>query len=126
MKKVINTEKAPKPVGPYSQAIENRGFLFISGQIPVIPETGQIISGNIREQTRQVLRNIDSILNAGGYSKEDVVKCTCLLTDINSFREMNAEYAVYFENEPPARAAYEVSDLPLGAAIEIEAIAMKS
>jgi 2-iminobutanoate/2-iminopropanoate deaminase len=126
MKKVIYTGNAPKPVGPYSQAIENRGILFVSGQIPVNPETGEIISGNIREQTRQVLKNIDSILNAGGYSKDDVVKCTCLLKDLDNFREMNAEYAVYFDSEPPARAAYEVSNLPLGAAIEIEAIAMKS
>jgi 2-iminobutanoate/2-iminopropanoate deaminase len=125
MKKIIKTEKAPKAVGPYSQAIENRGILFISGQIPVDPESGEMISGTIREQTRQVLKNINSILTAGGYSKKDVVKCTCYLKDITDFQEMNKEYAIYFEGEPPARAAIEVSNLPLGAKIEIEAVAMK-
>jgi 2-iminobutanoate/2-iminopropanoate deaminase len=125
MKKIIYTDKAPKPVGPYSQAIENKGILFISGQIPINPETGEMVSGNIREQTKQVLRNINSILTAGGYSKEDVVKCTCLLKNINDFKEMNEEYAEYFNSEPPARAAYEVSNLPLGSAIEIEVIASR-
>lgn len=125
MKKVIYTEKAPKPVGPYSQAIENMGILFVSGQIPLNPVTGEFVSGPIQEQTRQVLKNIDNILAAAGYSKEDVVKCICLLKDINDFREMNAEYEIYFNSNPPARAAYEVSNLPLGAAIEIEAIAIK-
>jgi len=125
MKKIIYTDKAPKPVGPYSQAIENKGILFVSGQIPINPETGEMVSGNIREQTKQVLRNINSILTAGGYSKEDVVKCTCLLKNINDFKEMNEEYAEYFNSEPPARAAYEVSNLPLGSAIEIEVIAFR-
>jgi len=125
MKKIIYTDKAPKPVGPYSQAIENGGFLFVSGQIPIDPKTGETVSGSIREQTKQVLSNINSILTAGGYSKEDVVKCTCLLKNINDFKEMNEEYAEYFNSEPPARAAYEVSNLPLGAAIEIEVIASR-
>jgi 2-iminobutanoate/2-iminopropanoate deaminase len=125
MKKVIYTKKAPKSVGPYSQAIESNGILFISGQIPVNPATGEMVSGTIREQTRQVLRNIDNILTAAGYSKEEIVKCTCLLKDIGNFKEMNEEYATYFVGAPPARAAYEVSHLPLDAAIEIEAIAIK-
>jgi 2-iminobutanoate/2-iminopropanoate deaminase len=125
MKKIIKTEKAPKAVGPYSQAIENRGILFVSGQIPIKPESGEMVSGTIREQTLQVLKNIDSILIAGGYSKKDVVKCTCYLKDINDFQEMNKEYSIYFESEPPARAAFEVSNLPFSARIEIEAIAMK-
>jgi 2-iminobutanoate/2-iminopropanoate deaminase len=125
MKKVIYTEKSPKPVGPYSQAIKSNGILFISGQLPVHPLTGKMVSGTIREQTRQVLKNIDNILTAGGYSKEDIVKCTCLLKDIGHFKEMNEEYATYFVSAPPARAAYEVSNLPLDAAIEIEAVAIK-
>lgn len=125
MKKIVKTEKAPKAVGPYSQAVENKGILFVSGQIPINPETGELISGDIREQTRQVLKNMDSILTAGGYSKKDVVKCTCYLKDIKDFQEMNKEYANYFDSEPPARAAFEVANLPLGANIEIEAIAMK-
>jgi 2-iminobutanoate/2-iminopropanoate deaminase len=125
MKKIILTDKAPVPVGPYSQATEKNGFLFISGQIPVDPETGSLVKGTIREQTRQVLQNIENVLAAGGYSRKDVVKCTCLLKNIYDFREMNEEYSKYFGDEYPARAAYGVSDLPLGAAIEIEAIAMK-
>jgi 2-iminobutanoate/2-iminopropanoate deaminase len=125
MRKTVKTEKAPKAVGPYSQGVENRGMLFVSGQIPINPETGALVTGDIREQTRQVLKNIDSILTAGGYSKKDVVKCTCYMKDIKDFQEMNKEYAGYFDNEPPARAAFEVANLPLGAKIEIEAIAMK-
>jgi len=125
MKKPILTDKAPKPVGPYSQAIEKNGLLFISGQIPINPQTGILVVGTIREQTKQVLQNIDNILLAAGYSRKDVVKCTCLLKNINDFREMNEEYSQYFTNEYPARAACEVSNLPVGASIEIEAIAMK-
>jgi 2-iminobutanoate/2-iminopropanoate deaminase len=125
MKRIIFTEKAPEPVGPYSQAVENKGILFISGQIPVDPATGIIVAGTIRDQTRQVLQNINNILSAAGYSMKDVVKCTCLLKNINDFKIMNEEYTGYFKGEYPARAAYEVSNLPLGAAIEIEAIAMK-
>ena len=125
MKRIIITDKAPKPVGPYSQAIENKGFLFVSGQIPIDPATGNMAGSTIREQTSQVLLNINSILAAAGYTKEDVIKCTCLLKNINDFREMNEEYAKYFKSEHPARVAYEVSNLPLGALIEIEAIASK-
>jgi len=125
MKRLIYTEKAPRPVGPYSQAVENNGLIFVSGQIPVDPATGSIVGGTIRDQTRQVLQNINNILAAGGYSMKDVVKCTCLLKNINDFRDMNEEYTTYFKGELPARAVYEVCNLPLGAAIEIEAIAMK-
>jgi 2-iminobutanoate/2-iminopropanoate deaminase len=125
MKTIILTENAPRAVGPYSQAIEKNGMLFISGQIAIAPETGELKSGSISEQTRQILQNIDAILTAAGYSKSDIVKCTCLLKDINDFSEMNKEYAAYFTEDPPARAAYEVVNLPLGARIEIEAIAVK-
>jgi 2-iminobutanoate/2-iminopropanoate deaminase len=125
MKKIILAEHAPLAVGPYSQAIEKNGMLFISGQIAIDPETGELNRGNITEQTRQVLRNIDAILTAAGYTAREVVKCTCLLRDIGDFGAMNKEYAEYFKDDPPARAAYEVSNLPMGAGIEIEAIAMK-
>ena len=125
MKKVIQTEKAPGAVGPYSQAIDHNGTLFVSGQICLDPETGKPVNGGIGEQTRQVLKNIDTILTAAGYSKREVVKCTCLLKDMDHFREMNAVYEEYFDEDPPARAAYQVVRLPLDVLIEIEAIAMK-
>jgi 2-iminobutanoate/2-iminopropanoate deaminase len=125
MKRIILTDKAPVPVGPYSQAIEKNGFLFISGQIPINPQTGSLVVGTIREQTKQVLQNIDNVLIAAGYSRENVVKCTCFLKDINDFRDINEEYSKYFTSEYPARAAYEVANLPVGARIEIEAIAIK-
>jgi 2-iminobutanoate/2-iminopropanoate deaminase len=125
MKRIILTYKAPVPVGPYSQAIEKNGFLFISGQIPINPQTGSLVVGTIQEQTKQVLQNIDNILITAGYSRENVVKCTCFLKNINDFRDINEEYSKYFTSEYPARAAYEVANLPVGARIEIEAIAMK-
>lgn len=125
MKKIIHTKKAPQAVGPYSQATEQRGMLFVSGQIPIIPETGKLAEGGIKEQTQQVLKNIDAVLQAAGYSSLDVVKCTCLLKDMDHFQEMNEIYAGYFKLEPPARAAYQVVKLPLDVLIEIEAIAMK-
>jgi len=125
MKKIIQTKKAPGSVGPYSQATEQNGMLFVSGQIPVIPETGKLAEGGIREQTEQVLKNIDAILNAAGYGSWDVVKCTCLLKNMDHFQEMNEVYAGYFRQDPPARAAYQVAKLPMDVLIEIEAIAMK-
>jgi len=125
MKKVVHTSKAPGAVGPYSQAIEKNGVLFVSGQICLDAASGKLVDGGIREQTRQVLQNIDSILAAAGYSKRDVVKCTCLLTDMDHFQDMNAVYGEYFNEDPPARAAFQVSRLPLDVLIEIEAIAMK-
>ncbi len=125
MKKIIQTETAPKAVGPYSQAVEKAGILFVSGQIPLSPVTGKLIEGDIGEQTKMVLANIDGILKAAGYNKDDVMKCTCLLDDIGDFKEMNKVYEEYFNEKPPARAAYEVVNLPLGAKIEIEAIAIK-
>jgi len=125
MKKIIHTRKAPKAVGPYSQATEQKGMLFVSGQIPLIPETGKLAEGGIKEQTQQVLKNIDAILRAAGYSSWDVVKCTYLLKDMDHFQEMNEVYADYFKQDPPARAAYQVVKLPLDVLIEIEAIAMK-
>lgn len=125
MKKVITTEFAPKAIGPYSQAIEKNGFLYISGQIPIDPTTGMVIEGSIKEQTEQVMKNIGAILKAAGYNFSDVIKCVCLLSDMTNFGAMNEVYGRYFENEPPARAAFGVVKLPLGALIEIEVIASK-
>ena len=121
MKKIIHTEKAPKAVGPYSQAVEANGFLFISGQIPMDPATGKIVAGGIREQTDQVMKNIGSILAETGCTYTDVVKSTCLLSDMENFAAMNEVYAKYYPEDPPARAAYGVVKLPLG---EIETIAV--
>jgi 2-iminobutanoate/2-iminopropanoate deaminase len=125
MKKVIHTSNAPKAVGPYSQAIEINRTLFISGQIPLIPETGNMVEGGIREQTEQVLKNIHAILIEAGYTPEDVVKSTCLLNDMDNFGAMNEVYARFYAVDPPARAAYQVVKLPFGAMIEIETIAAK-
>ena len=125
MKKIIYTSEAPEPVGPYSQAVEVDGTLYISGQIPVDAKTGKIPEG-IEAQTRQVMENIGIILQAAGYSFSDVVKSTCLLSDMNNFKAMNAVYATYYKENPPARAAFEVGRLPLDVLVEIETIACKS
>jgi len=125
MKKVISTGHAPKAIGPYSQAIETNGMLFISGQIPIDPATGAFIEGGITEQTEQVMRNIGAILKEAGYTFDQVVKSTCLLSDMDNFAAMNAVYGKYYAENPPARAAYGVVKLPMGALIEIETIACK-
>jgi 2-iminobutanoate/2-iminopropanoate deaminase len=125
MKKIIHTTLAPKAVGPYSQAVEINGMLFISGQIPLDPSTGQMAEGGITEQTEQVMKNIGEILKEAGYQFSDVVKSTCLLSDMDNFAAMNAVYGRYYPENPPARAAYGVVRLPLGALIEIETIAAK-
>lgn len=125
MKKVVFTENAPKAIGPYSQAIEKNGFLYISGQVPIDPATGKLIEGDIKDQTERVMKNIGAILEAAGYNFSDVVKCTCLLSDMANFGAMNEIYGHYFIENPPARAAFGVVKLPLGALIEIEVIAAK-
>ena len=125
MKKIVKTQKAPKAVGPYSQAVEVKGMLFVSGQIPMDPETGKIVEGGIKEQTEQVMKNIGIILGSAGYSFDDVIKSTCLLDDMDNFAAMNEVYAKYYPENPPARAAYGVVKLPLGVMIEIETIAAK-
>ena len=125
MKKVIHTDQAPAAIGPYSQAIEQNGMLFISGQVPIDPKTGQVIEGGIKEQTEQVMQNIGAILKAAGYSFQEVVKSTCLLSDMDNFAAMNQVYGTYYPSDPPARAAYGVVKLPLGVLIEIETIAIK-
>jgi 2-iminobutanoate/2-iminopropanoate deaminase len=126
MKKIIHTNNAPKAIGPYSQATEINGMLFISGQIPIDPAIGKMIEGEITEQTEQVMKNIGAILKEAGYNFQDVVKSTCLLSDMANFAAMNEVYGKYYSENPPARAAFAVKGLPLGAMIEIETIAAKS
>lgn len=126
MKKVIHTEAAPKAIGPYSQAIEINGMLFISGQIPIDPSISKLMEGGIKEQTEQVMKNIGAILQKAGYSYQDVVKSNCLLADMSYFAAMNEVYGKYYPVNPPARAAFAVKGLPLGALIEIETIAVKA
>lgn len=125
MKKIINSDKAPKAIGPYSQAIEANGTLYISGQLPVDVATGKFVEGGIKEQAEQVMKNISFILEEAGYTFDNVVKSTCLLSDIAYFGEMNEVYAKYYTENCPARAAYAVKDLPMGAMVEIETIAVK-
>ena len=125
MKNIIATDQAPAAVGPYSQAVEVNGMLFISGQIPIDPDSGKIVEGDIQAQTDQVMKNIGAILLEAGYSYSDVVKCTCLLDDMDNFKAMNEVYARYFTKDQPARAAFGVVSLPLGVMIEIETIAVK-
>jgi 2-iminobutanoate/2-iminopropanoate deaminase len=125
MKKIIFTEKAPRPVGPYSQAVENNGILCVAGQVPIDPETGKLVEGGIKEQTLRVMQNIGAILEAAGYSFGDVVKSTCLLAEMSDFRTMNEVYGSFYPSESPARVAFAVKELPLGALIEIETMAAK-
>ncbi|MDY4789120.1 MAG: RidA family protein [Bacteroidales bacterium] len=127
MKKVISTENAPKAIGPYSQAIKlDDGLLFISGQTPIVPQTGKVIEGQIVEQTHQALNNIKAIVEEAGYTMKDIVKTTCLLNTMDDFAAMNEIYAQYFTENQPARATYAVEKLPLGVLVEIEAIAYKA
>ncbi len=125
MKRIISTTAAPGAIGPYSQAVEVNGTLYISGQVPIDPATGKIVEGGITEQTTQALKNIKAILTAAGYSLNDVVKSTCLLSDMSDFKAMNEVYAKFYTTDQPARAAFAVKGLPLGALIEIETVAAK-
>ncbi|MDD4142233.1 MAG: RidA family protein [Bacteroidales bacterium] len=124
MKRIIATPNAPKAIGPYSQAVEANGILYISGQIPVNPATG-LVANNIQDQTKQVMENISAIIKEAGYSMTDIVKCTCLLSDISNFKPFNEVYAQYFTGDCPARAAFGGLNLPMGVMIEVEAIAIK-
>ncbi len=125
MKKVIFTEKAPAAIGPYSQAIEANGMIFMSGQIPVVPSTGAFIEGGIKEQTTQVFENIKNVLSEAGLTTDNVVKTTVFLADMSLFAEMNEVYAQYFDGAFPARSAVAVKALPKGALVEIECIAVR-
>ncbi len=125
MKRIIKTVRAPQAIGPYSQAVEINGMLFVSGQIAIDPGTGKLIDGDISQQTELVMKNIGAVLNTAGYSYSDVVKSTCLLINMDDFDAMNKVYAKYYSENPPARAAFEASKLPKGAMVEIETIAVK-
>ena len=125
MKRIISSDKAPKAVGPYSQAVEANGTLYISGQLPIDPTTGKFISDDVKEQTQQCLENIKAILEEAGYTLNNVVKSTVLLKNITDFAAMNEVYAKYYTSDMPARVAYEVANLPMGAKVEIETIAVK-
>ena len=125
MKRIIETSNAPQAIGPYSQAVEVNGTLYISGQVGLNPVTMKLVEGGIQEQTQQIMENIGAILKAAGYDYSDVVKSTCLLSDIAHFKPMNEVYGKFYTDRKPARAAYAVKDLPLGALIEIETVAMK-
>ena len=125
MKRIINTKNAPAAIGPYSQAVEANGMLFISGQLPINPEIGKIEAAEISMQSEQVFANIGAILTEAGYSFSDVVKSTVFLADIADFGGMNEVYKKYYQTECPARSAFAVKALPLGALVEIETIAVK-
>jgi len=123
--KAINTEKAPKAIGPYSQAVEANGFVFCSGQLPVDPATGEFVPGGVKEQTHQSLTNARNVLQAAGLDLNNVVKTTVFLSDMANFAEMNEVYAGFFAQPFPARSAVAVKALPKGALVEVECIAAK-
>jgi 2-iminobutanoate/2-iminopropanoate deaminase len=123
-KKVIQTEKAPKAIGPYSQAIRAGNFLFLSGQIPLDPKTGELVRGDIRQRTQQVLENIKGVLESQKLGMEDVVKVTIFLKNIGDFNQVNEVYGTYFPSSPPARSTVAVAGLPRNVEIEIEAVAV--
>lgn len=125
MKKIISTTNAPAAIGPYSQAIEVNGTIYASGQIPIDPATGQFVAGGIKEQTEQVFKNIKAILSEAGLTTDNIVKTTVLLADIADFATMNDVYATQFNGTFPARSAFAVKDLPKGALVEIEIIAVR-
>jgi 2-iminobutanoate/2-iminopropanoate deaminase len=124
MKKIISTTEAPAAIGPYSQAIRAGSLIFCAGQVPLDPKTGQIVPGDVAEQTRRVLENVAAILRSEQLTLADVVKTTVFLADFGDFQKMNEVYATYFTNQPPARSTVGVSTLPKNALVEIEAIAM--
>ena len=125
IKKVLYTALAPEAVGPYSQAIASNGIIYTSGQIPVNPATGKVEATTIEEQTEQVMENLHIVLAQGGVAFVRVVKTTCFLADMNDFEAFNRVYAKYFPENPPARSCVEVSTLPMGIKLEIEAIAVQ-
>jgi 2-iminobutanoate/2-iminopropanoate deaminase len=124
MKTVIHTEKAPKPAGPYSQAIRANQLVFTAGQLGVHPETGRLVEGGIREQTRQVMENLKMVLAAAGTGFSNVVKTTVFLSDINNVSKFNEIYAEYFPADKPARSTFQVAALPMGGMLEIEMVAL--
>jgi 2-iminobutanoate/2-iminopropanoate deaminase len=124
-KKIIYTDAAPIPIGPYSQAVQVNGTLYVSGQIALDPVTGDLINENVTEETHAVMKNLDAILQASGYSFSDVVKCSIFLKDMSEFGTINEAYGYYFKSNPPARETVEVSKLPKNVNVEISCIAVK-
>jgi len=123
MHKIVSTDKAPKAIGPYSQAVKHNGLIFLSGQIPLDPATGQLVEGGIVEQTVRVLENMKAVLEAAGSSLAQVLKTTVFLKDMGEFAQMNEVYAHYFPNNPPARSTVEAARLPRDVRVEIDCIA---
>ena len=124
IKKVIHTEKAPKAIGPYSQAIRTDSMIYTAGQVGLIPETGELVAATVEEQTRQAITNLQNVIDAAGSTLAHVVKTTVYLKDMNDFSKMNAVYAEFFGENPPARSTVAVAGLPKGALVEIEAVAL--
>jgi 2-iminobutanoate/2-iminopropanoate deaminase len=124
MKAIVTTDRGPKPIGPYSQAIKANGFLFASGQVALDPKTNELVTGDIRQQTERVMENIKGILEAAGSNLQHAVKTTVFLKDLNDFPAMNEVYARYFTTAPPARSTVQVTRLPKDALVEIEVIAL--
>lgn len=125
MKQVVFSEKAPAAVGPYSHAIDCGNLVFLSGQVPLVPETGALAEGGIAGQTRQMFANIQAVLESCGLTLDSVVKTTVFMTDLNDFNQFNEIYAAYFPTTPPARSCVQVAALPKGALVEMECICMK-
>ena len=125
MKTIINTNHAPAPIGPYSQAVMVNGMLYVSGQVPIIPATGEVIKGTIEEETKQVMENLKAILEAAGMDFSNVVKTTIFLKDMNNFKHVNETYGSYFTHDFPARETVEVARLPKDVNVEISVIAAK-
>jgi 2-iminobutanoate/2-iminopropanoate deaminase len=123
MPDIIETKDAPAPIGPYSQGVRANGFVFVSGQIPVLPETGQVVEGDIDTQTRQAMKNLFAVLQAAGTGLEDVVKTTVFLANLDDFARFNRIYGEYFDTAKPARSAIQAARLPKGVLLEIEAVA---
>ena len=125
MNKILNTPNAPAAIGPYSQGVQCGSMVFVSGQLPFVPSTGELLAGSVGDMTRQCMKNIEAILAEAGCTLADVVKTTIFLKDLNDFAEVNAAYAAFFPGNAPARACVQVAKLPRDARVEIEAIACK-
>ncbi len=123
-KQIVHTDRAPAAVGPYSQAIIANGFVFTAGQIALIPAEGKLLDGDVQAQARQVMQNLQAVLEAAGTSLDNVVKTTVYLANIGDFAAVNEVYGEFFPQNPPARSAFEVANLPLGALVEVEAVAL--
>lgn len=125
-REIISTDKAPAAVGPYSQAVRVGDLIYTAGQIPLVPETGKLVEGGIEDQTRQVMQNLAQVLESAGTSLANVVKTTIFVTDLADFAVINQVYGSFFGDDPPARSTVQVAALPLGARVEIEAVAGRS